>query len=100
MRLLHTETLEFEEFFDSDIPEYAILSHRWEGKEMSFQEFQEGNREHHPGFAKIQSCCAVARQRKRDWVWIDTCCIDKKSSTELTEAINSMYRCSKDELDV
>ena len=24
--------------------------------------------------------------------WVDTCCIDKKSSAELSEAINSMYR--------
>lgn len=24
-----------------------------------------------------------------DWVWVDTCCIDKRSSAELTEAINS-----------
>ena len=23
--------------------------------------------------------------------WIDTCCIDKSSSAELSEAINSMY---------
>ncbi|KAI6128730.1 hypothetical protein EDD16DRAFT_1547849 [Pisolithus croceorrhizus] len=26
------------------------------------------------------------------WLWIDTCCIDKRSSAELSEAINSMYR--------
>lgn len=26
------------------------------------------------------------------WIWIDTCCIDKNSSAELSEAINSMYR--------
>lgn len=92
MRLLHSKTLEFEEFFDSDIPKYAILSHRWEGKEMSFQEFQDDNKRAHPGFAKIQSCCSIAQRRKLDWVWIDICCIDKKSSAELTEAINSMYR--------
>ena len=24
-----------------------------------------------------------------EWVWVDTCCIDKRSSAELTEAINS-----------
>jgi hypothetical protein len=27
-----------------------------------------------------------------NYVWIDTCCIDKTSSAEFTEAINSMYR--------
>jgi len=26
------------------------------------------------------------------YLWIDTCCIDKSSSAELSEAINSMYR--------
>ncbi|KAI0639265.1 hypothetical protein C8Q77DRAFT_1204784 [Trametes polyzona] len=26
-----------------------------------------------------------------DWLWVDTCCIDKTSSAELSEAINSMY---------
>ncbi len=26
------------------------------------------------------------------YIWIDTCCIDKSSSAELSEAINSMYR--------
>jgi hypothetical protein len=28
---------------------------------------------------------------KLEWAWVDTCCIDKKSSAELSEAINSMY---------
>ena len=27
-----------------------------------------------------------------EYVWNDTCCIDKKSSAELSEAINSMFR--------
>jgi hypothetical protein len=26
------------------------------------------------------------------WVWVDTYCINKESSAELSEAINSMYR--------
>ncbi|KIM58836.1 hypothetical protein SCLCIDRAFT_1188627, partial [Scleroderma citrinum Foug A] len=26
------------------------------------------------------------------WLWVDTCCIDKQSSAELSEAINSMYQ--------
>lgn len=30
--------------------------------------------------------------QKMGWVWIDTCCIDKTSSSELSEAINSMFR--------
>ena len=92
MRLLHTKLLEFEEFFDSQIPRYAILSHRWAKKEVTFQNFELGRQQVWPGFVKIRNCCAVAFSQGFDWVWIDTCCIDKKSSAELSEAINSMWR--------
>ncbi|KAK4628940.1 Vegetative incompatibility protein HET-E-1 [Fulvia fulva] len=44
-----------------------------------------------PGHRKIIKACDFARSRKAKWIWIDTCCIDKKSSQELSEAINSMY---------
>ena len=92
MRLLNTKSFEFEEFFDSQIPKYAILSHRWGSEEVSFQEFRKGKKKDSQGYNKIRRCCAVADRRGLDWVWIDTCCIDKKSSAELSEAINSMYR--------
>lgn len=92
MRLLHTGLLRFEEFFDSKVPKYAILSHRWEEQEVSFQDFNVGEEQEWKGFLKIRSCCALAKSRGFDWVWIDTCCIDKKSSAELSEAINSMFR--------
>ncbi|CDO76714.1 hypothetical protein BN946_scf184796.g8 [Trametes cinnabarina] len=42
--------------------------------------------------AKIRECCAFALARGYRWLWVDTCCIDKTSSTELSEAINSMYQ--------
>ena len=92
MRLLHTKGLYFEEFFDSDIPEYAILSHRWGEKEVSFQQWTEGKPPKGQGLSKIEECCRLAAERGLSWVWIDTCCIDKKSSAELSEAINSMYK--------
>lgn len=91
MRLLNSKTLEFREFFDSDIPEYAILSHRWGPDEASFQDFERGLEHTRKGFSKIKQCCKEAWNDRIDWAWIDTCCIDKKSSAELTEAINSMY---------
>ena len=34
----------------------------------------------------------LAESHGYKWVWIDTCCIDKTSSAELSEAINSMFR--------
>ncbi|KAI1798209.1 HET-domain-containing protein [Ganoderma leucocontextum] len=40
---------------------------------------------------KIRMACAVAREHGYRYIWIDSCCIDKSSSTELSEAINSMY---------
>ena len=92
MRLLHTATFRFEEFFDSKVPKYAIVSHRWGDGEVIFQDFDTGKAKTRPGFVKIKSCCSLAQSRGFEWVWIDTCCIDKKSSAELSEAINSMFR--------
>ena len=40
---------------------------------------------------KIRKCCIFAEKEGFEWLWIDTCCIDKSSSAELSEAINSMY---------
>ena len=45
-----------------------------------------------PGYKKIVDTCEQAKQDGYEWVWVDTCCIDKRSSAELSEAINSMYR--------
>lgn len=91
MRLLNTESLQFKEFFDSQIPKYAILSHRWGDEEVTLQEFRKGKKRDSQGYVKIKQCCDLADSRGYQWVWIDTCCIDKKSSAELSEAINSMW---------
>ena len=99
MRLLHTRTLRFKEFYDDDIPKYAILSHRWGDDEVTFRDMQYldaekignmSNRRYRK-FKKLNKFCRKARQRQHEWAWIDTCCIDKSSSAELSEAINSMY---------
>jgi hypothetical protein len=47
---------------------------------------------HKRGFNKITKTAAIARAKELPYFWIDTCCIDKSSSAELQEAINSMYR--------
>ena len=105
MRLLHTTELRFEEFFDDQIPPYAILSHRWGPDEVSYQDFLAGRKMDGAGYKKIRQACNIAaaggHQVRSDpglvsmpsiWIWIDTCCIDKASSAEISEAINSMYR--------
>jgi hypothetical protein len=93
MRLLHAETLEFHEFQGTQIPPYAILSHRWENEEVTYQDMRSGwlGVSEREGFSKIQQCCRQAREHWLSFVWVDTCCIDKTSSAELTEAINSMW---------
>ena len=92
MRLLNVLNYAIEEFHGhASIPPYAILSHRWEEEEVSFQDMQTGNAYEKRGWKKIENCCQLAKSELRNYVWIDTCCIDKTSSCELSEAINSMF---------
>ncbi|PVH68303.1 hypothetical protein DL98DRAFT_564697 [Cadophora sp. DSE1049] len=66
MRLLqynNNGNLSLSEFFESAIPEYTILSHRWGTEEVALKDLLD-----------------------------DTYCIDKSNNTELAEAINSMFR--------
>ena len=93
MRLLTTSTIELEWFLTENLPDYSILSHTWGDDEVSFQDMVnpcEGLDET-AGYKKIQACCAQAASEGLEYVWVDTCCIDKTSSAELSEAINSMY---------
>jgi hypothetical protein len=137
MRLINTESLELEEFFDSNQPSYAILSHTWDAGEVSFTEWniflEDRNSkkalqiQKKQGFQKILDFCRVVKQghvfchhgvcsdivdrmdcrpshqcrcclatcrcpsKSFNWAWCDTISIDKSSSAELSEAINSMY---------
>jgi hypothetical protein len=104
MRLINTETGLLEEFIGEDIPEYAILSHTWEKDEISLQEFQrltDPDFANDPktsigkakaGYIKIRGCVELAVSKKIPYIWVDTCCIDKTSSADLMESINSMYQ--------
>ncbi|KAK7450135.1 hypothetical protein VKT23_013017 [Stygiomarasmius scandens] len=94
MRLLNTK-LSSEPWvreFSTDIPPYAILSHTWDNSEFTFQDINKKLQHKLSGFLKVQGACKHARKYDFEWIWIDTCCIDKSSSAELSEAINSMYR--------
>ncbi|KIX04490.1 uncharacterized protein Z518_05360 [Rhinocladiella mackenziei CBS 650.93] len=95
MRLIHTTTLDFHEFF-SDIPEYAILSHTWGEDEVSFQNMSSPDRSQKKGYSKIVQTCDLACQNGIEYAWVDTCCINKTSSAELTESINSMFQWYQD----
>jgi hypothetical protein len=99
MRLLQCDNngdLSLTEFFESAIPKYAILSHRWGSEEATFKDLADGTSKNKAGYGKIQFCGEQARRDKLYYFWVDTCCIDKSNSTELAEAINSMFRWYRD----
>src|SRR5271170_5820439 len=97
MRLLELKNhdeFSLTEFFDDNIPRYAILSHTWrlDGEEATFKDLTEGAGKSKAGYSKIQFCGEQAASDGLQYFWVDTCCIDKSSSAELSEAINSMFR--------
>ncbi|KAI1264070.1 HET-domain-containing protein [Xylariaceae sp. FL1019] len=100
MHLINAHTLRLEKFVKEEnerpVFKYAILSHRWLDRkdEVSFQEMESAEPivSLKKGYSKISETSRLARSRSLDYIWIDTCCINKTDSSELQEAINSMYR--------
>ncbi|THV02045.1 HET-domain-containing protein [Dendrothele bispora CBS 962.96] len=107
-RLIDTKTVKLVDFHDATdidaIPPYAILSHRWiEGEEVGIQELVQiqelsnGDDEEtaklkkRSGYRKILQACLKARNDKIDYVWVDTCCINKSDHGEVARNIKSMY---------
>ncbi|KAH6870086.1 HET domain-containing protein, partial [Alternaria rosae] len=91
MWLLNTTTLKLRHFI-TNIPDYVILSHTWGEGEVSFVDIAQPYAKGMTGYSKISRCCVQALEAGFEWAWVDTCCIDKRSSAELSEAINSMYK--------
>ncbi|KAL2133025.1 hypothetical protein VTI74DRAFT_2997 [Chaetomium olivicolor] len=94
MRLLRTDTLELVEFIGR-VPPYVILSHTWGRDEVTFEDLlplPKAAVKKKAGYAKLLGCSSRAAADGYEYIWVDTCCIDKSSSAELSEAINSMYR--------
>lgn len=95
MRLLEFNTdseLSLTTFADKIPQKYAILSHTWEEEEVTFEDLRDSSGVEKAGYEKIRFCREQARRDSLQYFWVDTCCIDKSSSAELTEAINSMFR--------
>ncbi|CAN9092244.1 unnamed protein product [Alternaria alternata] len=103
MRLLHTTgdgRLGWtEDLIGDKIPPYAILSHTWkEGQEVTFADLKDLDNavdvdtQRKEGYRKIRFCAQQAKRDGLDYFWVDTCCIDKANNTELSRAINSMFR--------
>lgn len=91
MWLIETTTLQLEYFTECPSKQYAVLSHTWEDEELTFNNFHPIQSRLKKGFWKVQQCCKQAKSEGLRYAWVDTCCIDKTSSADLSEAINSMF---------
>lgn len=94
MKLINCTTLRVEDFDSpSAIRPYAILSHRWEADEVTYQDVIGSQPPtHKAGWMKIREACRVAQSMGYEYAWVDICCINKQDFGELTEAINSMFK--------
>ncbi|KAI1103391.1 HET-domain-containing protein [Jackrogersella minutella] len=105
MRFLETQTaketgvLRLVEKRANELPKYAIVSHTWEEDEITFEDIENGKANDIStksiatlaSLSKLRGACIQAAADGYEYIWIDTCCIDKRSSAELSEAINSMF---------
>ncbi|KAI0846299.1 HET-domain-containing protein [Daldinia vernicosa] len=105
MRLLEARTakesgiLKLVEKRANELFRYAILSHTWEDDEITFNDIENDKTTYasaktaaaHASLSKILGACSQAAADGYEYIWIDSCCIDKRSSSELSEAINSMF---------
>ncbi|KAH7359929.1 hypothetical protein BKA66DRAFT_562105 [Pyrenochaeta sp. MPI-SDFR-AT-0127] len=101
MRLLQlqgTGGFSLAEFLGDNVPPYAILSHTWGSsrEEVTYQDLLNGAGKEKLGHRKLAFCGEQAAKDGLNYFWIDTCCIDKSSSAELSEAITSMFRWYRD----
>ncbi|KAF1938782.1 HET-domain-containing protein [Clathrospora elynae] len=85
-------------FDDSELPPYAILSHRWgeDGEEVTFEDLVQNMGKDKPGYEKILFCGEQAKRDGLQYFWIDTCCINKANKAEHLLAIQSMFRWYRD----
>ena len=96
MRLLKRSaggSFELVSFDDNDPPPYAILSHTWsEDQEVTYTELMASTCKDKASYDKIRFCVDRATEDGLQYSWVDTCCINKSTSDELSTAINSMFR--------
>ena len=100
MRFLHLQSgsLSLTDDYTEHVPPYAILSHTWgkDTEEVTFDDFTAGTYTDKIGYRKIEFCGKQAARDGFQYFWIDTCCINKMNFSELSEAINSMFRWYQD----
>jgi hypothetical protein len=95
MRLLHFDSsgrLTSTNFSEKAVPPYAILSHTWGIDEFLYEDLVNNTGKSKPGYDKILFCGKQAALDDLQYFWVDTCCIDRWNLSELSDAINSMFR--------
>lgn len=94
--MINDGELAFQEFeCQAETPCYAILSHTWHidnSQEVTYTDLQLGVGRHKAGYDKIRFCQEQSARDGLFYFWIDVCCVNRDSSAELSEAINSMFR--------
>ncbi|KAF8445020.1 hypothetical protein L210DRAFT_3394323, partial [Boletus edulis BED1] len=73
---------------------YVMLSHRWEHGEPLFQtvgHISVYDLEKSPANIKLQTFCSLFGSLGFQWVWSDTCCINKKDNVVLQESLVAMF---------
>lgn len=110
MRLIDVKSIQLLAPWMTADREYAILSQTWGREDVSFREWEivhpsgailgqcphVSNAEHvknikkKAGYMKVVEACMQAQRDDIRYLWCGTNCIDKESSAELSEAINSM----------
>ncbi|GIZ48200.1 hypothetical protein CKM354_001127000 [Cercospora kikuchii] len=99
MRLLCVQSLTPRQFDEAKKPPpYAIASHRWCDSEVTLEDVESGRNTDSAGYKKVQGFAEYIKNKvpRIKWLWIDTCCIDKKNAVELSFSINSMFRWYRD----
>ncbi|KAK7890072.1 hypothetical protein LTR67_008537 [Exophiala xenobiotica] len=98
LKVGHNGELTLAENLNPPPSRYAILSHTWgrDDEEITYDEMKNGLGATKVGYQKLRFCADRAGKDGIDYVWVDTCCINKANWTELAEAINSMYRWYRD----
>jgi hypothetical protein len=93
LKRLPDGSFELESVNDDEPPAYAILSHTWApDQEVTYTELVSGIGTNKIGYNKLLFCTARAAVDGLQYSWVDTCCIDRSTSDELSTAINSMFR--------
>ncbi|GIZ48192.1 hypothetical protein CKM354_001126300 [Cercospora kikuchii] len=99
MRLLCVDTLKLRQFDEPNKPPpYAIASHRWCDSEVTLEDVESRRNTKSAGYKKVRGFAEYVKDNVPSikWLWIDTCCIDKRNAVELSFSINSMFRWYRD----